>query len=345
MKSAVAFTLALSVSLAHAGINWDVYEYGVVPTFRWSRPFPDDGSEPMGFHIKCRNTASFKAKMYKLKDLAEEPPTGLAPWKEGIERFMAQRDYAGSWDGVDHKDQDREIIVMEWTDVPESVRQWIEQQQRGDGLVPEHKWLFGVFRKPKEEGEKIYNTVRPKPLPKPTPIPGSEQEHGQQQSHTDSQTQQAQQQQEQKTESQAEAAKSPSAEEEEPVPDIPDTEKIVVFPAGAIYENLPLWAAKGSNCERQLHDLSKYKSQAIDHAVLAWPIDHTKPLRDWGKRDITFKVEAMEVEETDDQKKSRQMWERMHRMIKRNDRRQQREERQRARREMEEVKYRVRDEL
>jgi hypothetical protein len=62
--------------------------------------------------------------------------------------------------------------------------------------------------------------------------------------------------------------------------------------------------------------LSNYKSQAIDHAVLAWPIDHTKPLRDLGKRDITFKVEAMEVEETEDQKKSRLMWERMHRMIK-----------------------------
>ncbi|KAL2272063.1 hypothetical protein VTJ83DRAFT_1434 [Remersonia thermophila] len=301
MKSVAAIALTLFTSQARAAINWDVYEYSVVPTFRWSRPFPDDGSDPMGYHIKCRNTASYKAKMYKLKDLAEEPPTGLAPWKEGIERFMAQRDYAGSWDGVDHKGQDREIVVMEWTDVPEPVKQWIEQQQRGDGLVPEHKWLFGVFRKPKEDGEKIYNT--------------------------------------------AEAIHSPAAEEEEPVPDIPDNEKIVVFPAGAIYENLPLWAAKGSSCERQMHDLSKYKSQAIDHAILAWPVDHTKPLRDLGKRDITFKVEAMEVEETHDQKQSRLIWERMNRMIKRNERRQQREERQRARREVEEVKYRVRDEL
>lgn len=91
--------------------------------------------------------------------------------------------------------------------------------------------------------------------------------------------------------------------------------------------------------------MSNYKSQAIDHAVLAWPIDHTKPLRDLGKRDITFKIEAMEVEETEDQKKSRLMWERMHRMIKRNERKQQREARQKARQEIEEVKYRVRDEL
>jgi hypothetical protein len=251
MKPTVVLMSALSAPMARAAINWDIYEYGVVPSFRWSRPFPDDGEDPMGFHIKCRHTASFKAKMYKLKDLAEEPPTGLAPWKEGIEMFLAQRDYAGSWDGVDHKGEDREIVVMEWTDVPESVRQWIEQQQRGDGLVPDHRYLFGVFRKPKQAGEKIYATVRPKPLPTPTPVPGSEREQGGQvQENTDPHGHQ-QQRQQHTTESHAEGATTHVAANEEPYEDIPDNEKIVVFPAGAIYVNLPLWAAKGSGCERK----------------------------------------------------------------------------------------------
>lgn len=77
--------------------------------------------------------------------------------------------------------------------------------------------------------------------------------------------------------------------------------------------------------------------------MLAWPIDHTKPHRDLGKRDITFKIEAMSVTETDVGKQSREMWEKMHRMIKRNERRQQREEREKAKKEMK--GGRVRDEL
>lgn len=51
----------------------------------------------------------------------------------------------------------------------------------------------------------------------------------------------------------------------------------------------------------------------------------------------------MSVVETEDGKRSRLMWEKMHRAIKRNERRQQREEREKAKREMRDG--RVRDEL
>lgn len=91
------------------------------------------------------------------------------------------------------------------------------------------------------------------------------------------------------------------------------------------------------------NNLAKYKPQAIDHSILAWPVDHTRPHRDLGKRDITFKIEALSVTETDDGKKSRLMWEKMHRMIKRNERKQQREDRAKAKQDMHEG--RVRDEL
>lgn len=92
-----------------------------------------------------------------------------------------------------------------------------------------------------------------------------------------------------------------------------------------------------------LNNLTIYRSQGIEHSVLAWPVDHTKPQRDLGKRDITFKIEAMSVTETEDAKRTRLMWERMHRTIKRNERKQQREKRQKAKKELEE--QRVRDEL
>jgi cytochrome c-type biogenesis protein CcmH/NrfG len=58
---------------------------------------------------------------------------------------------------------------------------------------------------------------------------------------------------------------------------------------------------------------------------------------------MTFKIEAMAVTETEDGKRARVMWEKMHRAIKRNERRQQREERLKAKKELEEG--RVRDEL
>ena len=93
----------------------------------------------------------------------------------------------------------------------------------------------------------------------------------------------------------------------------------------------------------ELNNLAKYKPQAIDHSILAWPVDHTKPNRDLGKRDITFKIEAMAVTETHDGKRARLMWEKLYRSVKRNERRMQREERQKAKKDMEEG--RVRDEL
>lgn len=58
---------------------------------------------------------------------------------------------------------------------------------------------------------------------------------------------------------------------------------------------------------------------------------------------MEFTIEAMAVTESEDGKRSRLMWERLHRTIKRNDRKQQREERQKKKKELEEGI--VRDEL
>ncbi|KAK4662412.1 hypothetical protein QC763_611320 [Podospora pseudopauciseta] len=290
---------------ALTGINWDIYEHGVVPSFKWSRPFPDDGTDPGGFEVHCKAKKTFRAKMYKLSDLPEDPPTGLSPWRHAIEDFMDHtKEFMGSWDGVDHKGENREIVVMEYKDVPLEVREWIEQQQRDEETEKPNKkkWWFGVFEKPQEHGQRIIGTVKPTP----TPVP--------------------------------QGGHAPD------VKDIKLEDKILVFPGGAIYEILPLWVAGGSGaCERELNNLPKYKHQAIDHCVIAWVTDHTKPQRENGKRDMEFTIEAMAVTESEDGKRSRLMWERLHRTIKRNDRKQQREERQKKKKELEEGI--VRDEL
>jgi hypothetical protein len=212
----LALLLLLPFSrFTRAAINWDAYTHPVVPSFKWSRSFPEDGTDPGGFDVNCRASGTFHAKMYKLKDLPDSPPTGLAPWHEAIEHFLSKRDYMGSWDGVDHTGLERELVVMEWVDVPERVREWIEEQQRDEREDREERWLFGVFEKPKAEGEKVHGTVGPRRTGVFVQGEGEKEK------------------------------------EQEQVKDVPDKDKIAVFPAGAMYEILPLWVAKGSGCERE----------------------------------------------------------------------------------------------
>ncbi|MCV5090409.1 hypothetical protein OFC13_27645, partial [Escherichia coli] len=69
----------------------------------------------------------------------------------------------------------------------------------------------------------------------------------------------------------------------------------------------------------------------------------TTPRRDLGNRDITLKIEATAVTETEEGKHTRLMWEKMHRTIRRNERRIQRGERQKVREELNEARFK--DEL
>ncbi|KAL0473980.1 hypothetical protein QR685DRAFT_551760 [Neurospora intermedia] len=299
MKANLLFVALAIRYAALAATNWDIYEYGIVDTFRWSRPFPDDGTDPGGFLVNCRAEGTFHAMMYKLSDLLAEPPEGLSPWHDAIEDFLGRRSYMGSWDGVDHKGHDREIMMMEYADVPGPARDWIENQQRDTSKTDNDKWMFAVFRKPENQTDKVTGTMKP--------------------------------------------ALTREAADAHGASPIFAKNKIVVFPAGAIYEILPLWVSKGSNCDREPNNLVKYKTQAIDHSVIAWVTSHTKPRRDLGNRDITFKIEAMAVTETEEGKHTRLMWEKMHRTIRRNERRIQRGERQKVREELNERRFK--DEL
>ncbi|KAL2162507.1 hypothetical protein VTH06DRAFT_7421 [Thermothelomyces fergusii] len=71
-----------------------------------------------------------------------------------------------------------------------------------------------------------------------------------------------------------------------------DDRRVALFAPGAIYEQLPLWVAEGSECEEQLADLSKYSAELVDGGVVAYPVEHTKPGSLASDRGIEFTIKA-----------------------------------------------------
>lgn len=262
--------------------------------------------------VPCKVDATFKATQHHLGDL--QAP---APWSRAVETFLGWHPYPGSWEGIDAGGDRRDIIIMEYTEVPTAVRDWIDAQHR-DKASNKSKWyLFGVFEKPKKDFGKASGIAM---------------------------------------------APATSVAVGDDAPVIPDQDKVLIFAPAALYEILPLWVAKNSGCEGELArrvwvdgfvlintdhtlladmmDLSKYSSYARDKSVIAWPVEETRLT---GKLylDLTFKIQAAYVVETEHGKTWREMWENLHVQTKRQARKEQREQRQAARADM----GRSRDEL
>ena len=102
--------------------------------FRWKDPFSAaslaDGASGLLLKPACRATRSFKAQQFLLDDLKESPPLGLGPYADRLKTFFQGREYPGSWDGLDPHGYDRNVVLMEWDDVPAPVRGWIDEQAR-----------------------------------------------------------------------------------------------------------------------------------------------------------------------------------------------------------------------
>ena len=140
----------LSAAGAFAGhVDWDVFEYPIVESFKWREPFPEDGSPLFGFDVPCEAKATFHGKQYKFSEFETE----LAPYSSALHSFFGQRDYPGTWGGVDHGGQDRQFIMMEYNDVPLPVKHWVEEHSKYGADVLKLA-LFSVLEKPKE-GETV----------------------------------------------------------------------------------------------------------------------------------------------------------------------------------------------
>lgn len=143
---------ALQAASSVTGTVHHSYDYGghrKVHSFKWERPFPYDDSPPLNMDTKCEVEKSFRAEQWKLKDL--QAPS---PWAPAIETFLGWHPYVGSWEGADPDADEREFLIMEWTEVPRPVREWIENQHANKGNLNSRWWLFGIFEKP-SEGEKV----------------------------------------------------------------------------------------------------------------------------------------------------------------------------------------------
>lgn len=114
-------------TLASAALNWDVYRIGTVPDFPWRDPLPADGGNLNGY-VSCQSTSHFNATQYKLADLREPSPAGLAPWADVVEALFTSRFYPGGWQGVNYKGEERDVVVMGWGDVPAAAKGWVEGQ-------------------------------------------------------------------------------------------------------------------------------------------------------------------------------------------------------------------------
>ncbi|KAL0932226.1 phenylacetaldoxime dehydratase [Colletotrichum truncatum] len=142
---------ALMLKMANAQVVID----RVADNFAWSDPFGAYATPP-GFENKCEATANFHATQHVIREAHQPPPVGLAPWIDAIKYFFGGRPFPGSWDGVDSRGINREVIMMEYAEVPKAVKDWILEQQKEDG---DTKWLFGIYEKPKNGG-KIGGTAK-----------------------------------------------------------------------------------------------------------------------------------------------------------------------------------------
>lgn len=142
----------------------------LIPNWPWRNPFADpnntritissesEASSPTRFVPTCSSQRTFRATEYLLDDLQELPPQGLIPWVEALRKVFTNRQYPGSWDGVDPHGYDRNMLMMEYVDVPLKVRRWIEEEEWSE--TGKGKGLFAVLAKADvEKGEKIVETA------------------------------------------------------------------------------------------------------------------------------------------------------------------------------------------
>jgi hypothetical protein len=131
--------------------------------WKWKNPFASE-SNLAQFETPCTAEKTFQAKEYLLDDISEEPPLGLLPFMDALKKVFENRQYPGSWDGIDPHGYDRNLLQMEYADVPVKIREWIEEQERD----PESKMkgLFVVYQKP-PAGAKAADTVPVAEMPIP----------------------------------------------------------------------------------------------------------------------------------------------------------------------------------
>lgn len=155
MLSLQSISLALLLSPCLASVGPAVPKSNIPPkvdptkldNFTWRDPFSSPKIHQ--FDAACENTRTFSASEFQLHDLSEPEPLGLFPFRNKLLAAFGSREYPGGWDGMDAHGYERNLLKMDYKDVPVQVREWAEGQERSEGPG---KGLFAVLDK-STEGE------------------------------------------------------------------------------------------------------------------------------------------------------------------------------------------------
>lgn len=75
---------------------------------------------------KCVSKSTYKAGIYKLGEMYP----ALKTWAPQLKVFYHKQHYEGTWEGVDHHGTDRELLKMDYEELPFGVREWITRNPK-----------------------------------------------------------------------------------------------------------------------------------------------------------------------------------------------------------------------
>lgn len=226
--------------------------------WKWTNPF--EASQIRKFDAACSAERTFQAKEFLLDDVSEPPPLGLKPYFESLKSIFANHEYPGSWDGIDPHGYDRNLLMMEYADVPIKVREWIEEQERSNGPG---KGLFAVYERPPQDA-KVRSTVKIPDMPIPAALRPLDEKKV--------------------------VIFAPGALYEELPLWVAEESECAGGEAPNSYHQ--------RHCQRltshtdTLLDTGKYSAKLADGGVVAYPVNKTKAKRSARKREIEFTIKA-----------------------------------------------------
>jgi len=105
-----------------------------------SKPSPSEEPTPAGqlwtaqwtptdlssYSTHCATTTTLKASIYKLGEMYPK----LEEWAPQLKVFYNKQLYPGSWEGVDAHGVERELLKMNYEDLPFALREWISKNTK-----------------------------------------------------------------------------------------------------------------------------------------------------------------------------------------------------------------------
>jgi len=90
----------------------------------WTAKWTDETLAP--YTRKCESSAIIKAEIYNLSEIYP----ALKKWAPELKIFYNKQLYPGSWDGEDKHGTGRELLKMDFEELPFAVREWLQRNPK-----------------------------------------------------------------------------------------------------------------------------------------------------------------------------------------------------------------------